>query len=69
MKVFYFIMFFTALTLCSCSEESSTTNSEIVLADGTSTLMQFKADDDGSNQLSLLLTILGLPQLKMHGFL
>lgn len=51
MKVFYFIMFFTALTLCSCSEESSTTNSEIVLADGTSTLMQFKADDDGSNQL------------------
>lgn len=50
MKVFYFIMFFTALTLCSCSEDSGTTNSEIVLEDGTSAVMQFKADDDGNGQ-------------------
>lgn len=50
MKVFYFIVFFTAFALCSCSEESSTADSEIVLADGASAVMQFKADEDGSSQ-------------------
>lgn len=50
MKAFYFVMFLTALSLCSCGEDSGSTDSEIVLADGMPTVMQFMADDDGDGQ-------------------